>query len=78
MKELTQVDELTYDVEIYDYIHDQAGNPLTANDIKFCYDTAKESGNLPKLASIESIEVLSETVAASTSWSWPRATCTPC
>ena len=62
MKELTQVDELTYDVEIYDYIHDQAGNPLTANDIKFCYDTAKESGNLPKLASIESIEVLSETV----------------
>ena len=62
MKELTQVDELTYDVEIYDYIHDQAGNPLTASDIKFCYDTAKESGNLPKLASIESIEVLSDYV----------------
>ena len=39
MKELTQVDDLTYDVEIYDYIKDQAGNPLKASDIKFCFDT---------------------------------------
>lgn len=62
MKELTQVDDLTYDVEIYDYIHDQAGNPLTASDIKFCYETAKATGNLPKLSSIESVEVLSDYV----------------
>jgi len=33
MKELTQVDDLTYDVELYDYIVDQAGNKLTASDI---------------------------------------------
>ena len=32
-KEITQVDDLTYDVEIYDYITDQAGNHLTASDV---------------------------------------------
>ena len=62
MKELTQVDDLTYDVEIYDYIHDQDNNPLTASDIKFCYETAQSTGNLPKLSSIASIEVLSDYV----------------
>ena len=62
MKELTQVDDLTYDVEIYDYIVDQAGNPLTASDVKFCYETAQSIGNLPKLSSIESVEVISDYV----------------
>ena len=63
MKELTQVDDLTYDVELYDYIVDQAGNKLTASDIKFCFDTAKADGNLPKLSSVDSVEVLSDYVA---------------
>ena len=62
MKEMTPVDDLTYDVEIYDYIYDQAGNHLTASDIKFCYETAQGTGNLPKLSSIASIEVLSDYV----------------
>ena len=62
MKEMTTVDALTYDVEIWDYIYDQAGNHLTANDIKFCYETAQATGNLPKLASIASVEVLSDYV----------------
>ena len=56
MKELTKVDDLTYDVELYDYIVDQAGNKLTASDIKFCFESAKATGNLPKLASVESVE----------------------
>ena len=60
MKEMTPVDDLTYDVEIYDYIYDQAGNHLTASDIKFCYETAQSTGNLPKLSSISSVEVLDE------------------
>ena len=62
MKEMTTVDDLTYDVEIYDYIYDQAGNHLTASDIKFCYETAPATGNLPKLSSIASVEVLSDYV----------------
>lgn len=62
MKEMTQVDDMTYDVEIYDYITDQAGNHLTASDVKFCYETAQATGNLPKLNSIESVEVMSDYV----------------
>lgn len=62
MKEMKQVDDMTYDVEIYDYITDQAGNHLTASDVKFCYETAQATGNLPKLNSIESVEVMSDYV----------------
>ena len=36
---------------------------MTANDIKFCFDTAKGTGNLPKLSAVESVEVLSDYVA---------------
>lgn len=38
MKSFSQVDDVTYDVEIYDYIKDAAGNPVTASDIKFSFD----------------------------------------
>lgn len=62
MKDYEKIDDLTYNCEIYDYIYDQAGNHLTASDVAFCYNTAIASGNLPKLGSIGSIEVLSDYV----------------
>ncbi len=62
MKDYEKVDDLTYNCEIYDYIYDQEGNHLTASDVAFCYNTAKASGNLPKLGSIDSIEAISEYV----------------
>lgn len=37
-------DNLTYHVEIYDYIYDSAGNHLTADDVVFCFNRAKENG----------------------------------
>lgn len=37
MKSYTQVDDTTYDIEIYDYITDAAGNPVTASDIVFSF-----------------------------------------
>jgi ABC-type transport system substrate-binding protein len=37
-------DNLTYHVEIYDYIYDSAGNHFTADDVVFCYDRAKKEG----------------------------------
>lgn len=48
-KTVTVVDDLTAEVEIYDYVQDAAGNPITAQDIKFCYDMCAESGNYPQL-----------------------------
>ncbi|MDR1467681.1 MAG: ABC transporter substrate-binding protein, partial [Spirochaetaceae bacterium] len=37
-------DNLTYHVEIYDYVYDTAGNHLTADDVVFCFNRAKENG----------------------------------
>lgn len=38
MKEYTQVDDVTYDVTIYDYITDAAGNSITASDVVFSFE----------------------------------------
>ena len=62
MKDYERVDDLTYDVEIYNNIYDQDGNHLTAADVAWSYNVAIESGNLPKLQDIESVEAISEFV----------------
>ena len=64
MQDCEKVDDLTYNITIYDYIYDQAGNHLTADDIVWCYETAIASGNLPKLSSsIESVIRIDEYTA---------------
>ena len=40
-----QVDDTTYRVTIYDNIKDSAGNPITADDVKFSYESTIEIGN---------------------------------
>lgn len=60
LKEYEQIDTTTYKVTIYDYIHDTQGNPVTASDVAFSYQTGKECGNYPKLNSVESVTVLDD------------------
>ncbi len=43
-KNITKVDDNTYDIEIYDYIHDWAGNRITADDVVWCYTKMGTSG----------------------------------
>lgn len=43
--EYEAVDETTYDFHIWDNITDSIGNPITADDIVFCYEQAIEAGN---------------------------------
>lgn len=62
MKDYQKIDDLTYNCEIYDYIYDQAGNHVTADDVVYSYNMGMESGNLPKLGSIESVERVSDYV----------------
>ena len=38
-------DGQTITVEIYDYVHDQAGNPIDASDVAWSYNTFLETGN---------------------------------
>lgn len=62
MKDYEKIDDLTYNCEIYDYIYDQAGNQVTAADVVFSYETGMQSGNLPKLGSIDSVTEVSDYV----------------
>lgn len=39
-KSITKVDDLTYNVELYDYIHDSKGNLITSEDVVFSYEYA--------------------------------------
>ena len=43
-KDIKKIDNDTYEIEIYDYIHDWAGNPVTADDVIFSYTTMGDSG----------------------------------
>lgn len=60
MKDYEKIDDNTYNCTIYDYIYDQAGNHITASDVAWSYNMGMESGNLPKLGSIESVEVIDD------------------
>jgi ABC-type transport system substrate-binding protein len=50
------VDDLHYDVEIYDYVYDHAGNNITADDIVYSYQVLINSGYNFKWASFANIE----------------------
>lgn len=59
-KEWEQVDSYTYNVEIYDYIHDVDNNPLTASDVVFSFESAIATKNYSKLEVIESVTALDD------------------
>ena len=56
MKDWTKVDNTTYDVELYDYIVDTAGNPFTASDVAFSFEKYGETNT----SYVEEIEVTSD------------------
>ena len=45
MKEWSTKDGRVYDITIYNYVKDTAGNPITADDVVFSFKKAKEKGN---------------------------------
>lgn len=51
-----QEDGKTFDVEIYDYVTDSAGNAITAADIVWMIELQKEAALKPAFAKVESVE----------------------
>lgn len=43
-RSVTEVDALTYDIELYDYITDSKGNHIDADDVIFSYEMSKSLG----------------------------------
>lgn len=63
MKSWEQLDDVTYNLTIYDYIYDTAGNHMTADDVVFSVMSAKNSGNVPKLAVIDQVTAIDDYTA---------------
>ena len=56
-KSFEEVGNNVYDIEIYDYITDSAGNHMTADDVIFSYETYKAAGyNTQYISSLDTIE----------------------
>lgn len=54
-KSWEMIDEYTAAVEIFDYVHDVDGNPITASDVCYSYMACKAAGSMTDTAHIESI-----------------------
>lgn len=59
-KNWEQSDAQTYQVELYDYIHDAKGNPLTAKDVVFSFESAIATKNYGKLSVIDSVTAVDD------------------
>ena len=59
-KGYTEVDDLHWQVEIYDYITDTEGNNITAEDVVFSYYTLVDAGKALKYDKFESVEAVDD------------------
>ena len=69
-KSITEVDEVTWDVEIFDYIYDSEGNHITADDVIYSYEKLIESGYAVKFDAFKSIEKIGDYTVRFT-WNGP-------
>ncbi len=61
-KSYEKVADKTYDVTLFDYVTDSAGNHITAADVAYSFNTAMTLGNLKPLGDIESVTAKSDYV----------------
>ena len=66
----TETDDLTWDVELYDYITDTDGKNITADDVVYSYDVMLASGKAVKYDYFESVEAL-DTYTVRFHWTKP-------
>lgn len=59
-KEFREIDDYTYEVPIYDYVTDTEGNPVTADDVVWCFEHAKEVGSESSLNYLDSVEAIDD------------------
>ena len=60
-KNIEQKDDVTFEIELYNYIHDALGNPINANDVVFCLNSISQSGNFTRFTNyMESATVIDD------------------
>ena len=60
LKELEQIDELTYKLTLWDCIYDTAGNHLTASDVVYSFDCYLATGNAGGISRLDHFEILND------------------
>jgi ABC-type transport system substrate-binding protein len=59
-KDWEQIDDVTYEFTLYDYIHDSDGNAITSSDVAFSYDLNKNGGYAQDFDLYDHIEVIDD------------------
>ena len=59
-RDITKIDDVTYETTLYDYIKDSLGNPVTAADIVWCYKTAIAAKRVNFLRYVESVDQIDD------------------
>ena len=59
-KSWKMIDDRTAEIEIFDYVHDVDGNPITASDVVYSYETCKAAGVQTDTAYIDSVTATGE------------------
>ena len=60
-KSVTRVDDVTCDVEIYDYIYDNKGNHITAEDVVWSYEMAATVGQSVEIGNLlKEIQIIND------------------
>lgn len=54
-KSWEMIDDYTASIEIFDYVHDVDGNPITASDVAYSYLASKAAASMTDTASIDSV-----------------------
>ncbi len=60
-KDIQQIDDNTYQIEIYDYIVDAIGNSVKASDVVFCINEVATNGAYPRITTyLDSVTALDD------------------
>lgn len=59
-KDYEEIDDLHWDVHLYDYIQDSAGNAITADDVVFSYQVLIDSGQAMRYDYFENVEAVDD------------------
>ena len=61
LRDLEQLDDMTYKLTLWDCIYDTEGNHMTADDVVYSVDCYKATGNLGGVSKLDYLEVIDET-----------------
>ncbi len=60
LKDLEEIDELTYKLTLWDCIYDTEGNHLTSSDVVYSFECYKDTGNIGGISRLDYFEIVDD------------------